>query len=444
MSRSSEESTPLDRRISRRTILGAAAGLSVAASVGPPLAAQASPIVGADQIYPRGNQFPLAWYDIGAHRPPGELPEPLPPLDAMRIERGYGWNIVHRYNNVVGEFEERTLETIALAESARMASLIQIPRDLDPNLPGGYKPKPEDYVAAYVAERAASGSLAWWDFPEEMRYWYPNEMAVISEYAKWTRRYDPMRRPNFLYTPNHYRAVNLVNYVPHLDIVPVSAYTKYAKQPHIWVRWRLEQLMEAIRLLGAAIGSDYLAGQKTPVAALELYHAPNGWQMTPEGAYHDFWSAIAAGAQGILVYSFYRRIGGDFLLPCLDRYNQAAAEFTGPQGPHQAVLFGANAPEVAVEVTAGPAMADPFTPIGVTTPVVLPSVNHLAKRHEGFLNVIVVNSNDKPVSVRIGGLRRENGIALLPSEKRQVPITKGTVTLDFAPLGVHVLRIDER
>lgn len=428
----------LSSSVSRRRLLAGAGAVGALATLG--TSPQARAAGATAPVLPAGSTFPLGWYDIGADRPATQLQEPQDPLQAMLQERSYGWNMVHRYLDDLPRYDAIQARTLELAEAAKMSVLFQLPATPNPALAGQRMGLSEDVIAERITRYGASDALAWWDLPEELRYWYAGEMAVVRNYSAWTRRYDPLRRPVYFYTPNHYTASAIANYVPYIDLVPVSAYTTYAKQPHAWVRWRVAQVLEAISLAGATIGNDHLAGQKTPIAALELYHSSNTDWMTPEGAYHDFWAAIAAGARGIFIYSYYRRNGGPVLLDSLAAYNKAAAELTGPQHLDQVVLSGAEASDVSWEVVTGPADTEPFQPLSVPAPVVLPSIACRAVRRDDVLHLIMVNSSTEPVTVRVDGLRRTSGMVQLPFEGEHVRVNGGRITLEFAPLGVHIVR----
>lgn len=194
-------------------------------------------------IYPQGRIFPLALYSIDtAH-------------EMLSVKR-YGWNIAHTYG-----FTPDFLDL-----SARSGFFALAP------LPGKDKPIPEGDARAIIADLPVRKNLAWWDLPEERRSWYPNEMAIITSYSQWTRKYDPLKRPNYMYIPGHYLPTDIKPYIPYLDIVPASVYTTDSLQPHAWVRWRMEATIEAIKLAGARIGPDYLGGEKTPVAVVELFY----------------------------------------------------------------------------------------------------------------------------------------------------------------------------
>ncbi|NEQ27018.1 MAG: hypothetical protein F6K28_49995, partial [Microcoleus sp. SIO2G3] len=139
--------------------------------------AQNAQVVVAQTVYPQGNQFPLGLYSI-------HLPE------EMSVARQFGWNIVHRY-----QFTPSFLETSANSKMLALASL-----------PGESKVIPEGVAEQTISNLAKSDQVVWLDFPEEQRYWEEGEMALVTNYAAWTRKYDPKKRPNYMYIPGHYSA----------------------------------------------------------------------------------------------------------------------------------------------------------------------------------------------------------------------------------------------
>jgi hypothetical protein len=62
--------------------------------------------------------------------------------------------------------------------------------------------------------------------------------------------------------------------------------------------------------------------------------------ITPTGAYHDFYSCLASGARGILIFSYFHRNDKPGLQNVYDAYAKAAGEVSGPEGVGQALLFG--------------------------------------------------------------------------------------------------------
>ena len=97
---------------------------------------------------------------------------------------------------------------------------------------------------------AAYDNLAWWDLPEEMRYWREDEYDMVKNLSAWTHKHDPRRRPNIMYIAGHYSAEAVEKYVEYLDIIGTGIYTEYSHQPRAWVRWRMEETIRGIEMAG--------------------------------------------------------------------------------------------------------------------------------------------------------------------------------------------------
>lgn len=369
-------------------------------------------------IYPQGKRFPLGLYSIGS------------PKD-MKVVQRFGWNLAHTYG-----FKPAYLQTCT---RAGMFAL--------PHLPGKKKPLPESKVAAVIRECAANNSSAWWNLPEERRYWRKDEMAIVTNYSQWTRKYDPKKRPNYMYMPGNYLATDVKPYVPHLDIIPASVYTTYCLMPHAWVRWRTETTVEAIRLAGAKIGPDYLNGEKTPVAVIEMFHEQ--WSessppriMSAAGAYHDFWQCIVSGAQGIIVFSYFHRLDRPEYQKVWQAYCKAASEIAGPEQLGPMVLHGRKVNRIKVKITAGVARTVAFIPHGTKLkPVSYPAIDTLATEWNNHLYVIAVNSADDPVTAELSGLPEETDEIVPLFEEAETPVKDGTLKAEFTPLGVHIYKV---
>jgi hypothetical protein len=372
-----------------------------------------------DLPYPQGKRFPLGLYSI-------ETPE------EMQAERAFGWNICHSYSTKP--------EYLDLAKQGGMLPLVHLDHG------------PEAAVGEAIKAVTGRSPVAWWDFPEEMRYWWEDELRVVKDLCAWTRLHDPDQRPNFMYNAGHYDAEALAHYVPYLDIIGAGAYTEYSHMPRAWVRWRMEQTVQSIALAGAKVGRDYLGGEKVPIGIPMLFYDPALMDLiTPVEAYHDFYSCLAAGAKGILVFSYWHKRDQGMLQPTYDAYAKAAGEVSGPAGLGQALLFGTDVP-VTCEVTAGAARTWTFRPYGAEEDISYPSVNVLAKAYEGKLYLIAVNSaeGDGSVKARVGGLPATLKAVTTPFEQqldgkqkptgqqRQLAVTDGQFDDSFGWLGVHV------
>lgn len=371
--------------------------------------------------YPQGKRFPLGLYSIET-------------LDEMKQEQPFGWNIAHTY----GEQPEHQ----SIVKVAGWFGLVHLPK------------ASEQETKTTIESLLGRGPVAWWDLPEEQRYWVEDEYQTIKDLSAWTRKYDLQQHPNFMYNAGHYQAEALAKYVPYLDIIGAGAYTEYSHLPRAWVRWRMEETIRGIKLAGAKIGPDYLHGERTPIGIPMLFYVPGQMDIiSPVEAYHDFYSCLAAGARGILVFSYWHKRDADVLQKSYDAYAKAAAEVSGPEGLGQALLFGEDVP-LGCEITDGPQQTYPFRPVGLKEDVRFPSVNVLGKRHAGKLFIIAVNSSEQPVKAKLTGLPGQTRELRLPFEKaldqdgrptdqlRKVKVTGGSVEDAFGWLGVHVYVAD--
>ena len=95
----------------------------------------------------------------------------------MKSEKRYGWNVAHTYG-----FKPAFLQT---CDEGGMLALA--------GLPGKTELIPEAEAARTIKQLAASDAIAWWDLPEERRWWYEKEMALIANYALRQKKTLPKR-----------------------------------------------------------------------------------------------------------------------------------------------------------------------------------------------------------------------------------------------------------
>jgi hypothetical protein len=382
--------------------------------------------VGAQDVYPQRSAFPLQLYALAPDR---DIPLVAPD----------GWNIGHRYGWAQGGAGTESLNTFihTLALSG-MDCLTPLPAF--GTVDSGRTEWADGDVAAWIGALAANANIAYWDLPEELRYWLPNELQVVQDYAAWTRTYDPWLRPNFMYIPGHYTQTDVQQYVPYLDIISASAYADNAGMPHAWVRWRMEETLRGIAQAGGVIGSDYLNGEKTSVGIVQLFVGSNGVIPTADQTYHDFWQLIVSGAKGIFVFSYARRNDqSGALLPNWNRLRQAAAQLMGPEQLGAMVLYGQPVTDVTVTVRSGPAQTVSFIPFGYHTPFQFPSIHVFCQQWNGSTYLIAVNSTDQNVTASIATLPPARGdSATVLFESRTVPISGASFTDSFPAWGVHI------
>lgn len=375
---------------------------------------------GNEQIYPLGIRFPLGLYSTER-------------IEELIKVKELGWNIVHSYN-----FKPDYLKMCEKAEIFALA-----------NLGGEAEPVPEAQAASVINEIAKSNFIGWWNLPEERRWWRKGEMAIVENYFKWTRRYDGLKHPNYMYIPGHYTAEDVAKYVPYLDIIPASVYTFNYQMPHAWVRWRMETTITGIKRAKAKIGRNYLEGEKTPVAVLQLFDGSAGKprlknRMQPEGAYHNFWQCIVSGARGVLVFSYWHKRDAPQYEKNWQAYCRAADEINGAERLGQVILFGKEFNNLKCDITMGPSRTEKFVPHGTKlNRIDFPAVDFLSKTFSGNLYIILVNSTRASVTAKIRGVPTSSTDAAVLFKNKKLRIEKNAIDVSFAPLEVHILKIPD-
>jgi autotransporter-associated beta strand protein len=372
--------------------------------------------------YPQGSAFPLFMYEI----------EP-----SYAALADYGWNIAQEYSLNTNTDVNNFLQELVANNFAGPALI----PDTGTNHP--YTGWTQGSVQNWVQSIAVNTNLAWWSLPEEMNPGYSSETAILSNYTAWTRLYDPARRPNYEYTENADKDTTMKGIISFADVVGVSCYCEEVAMPHAWVRYKLQQVGGgAAALAGVALGSNYLAGQKTLIGIVSVSQFTNNSPSEPTAAqtYHDFWSAIASGAQGIAVWSQFHALTDDpaNLTNNLNELNLAASQITGPAQVGTAIISGVVNSNVTVRVTAGPSQTVSFIPPGETASFQYPSINVLSKTWNGTAYVIAVNSTSSNVTAVITNIPTAASTAGLPFESRSVPLTNGALSDTFNAWGVHV------
>jgi hypothetical protein len=374
--------------------------------------------------YPQGAAFPLMMYEVG------DSPS------AANVA-AYGWNMIQSYgmstNSIINNY-------LQLAYGSSLGGDVPIPCSGDVST--NFVEWPQSQVQAWIHGSMTNNNIAWWDMPEEMRSWEPSEVQLLHDYRAWVRLYDTNGpRPTYEYTPNNRIPSTQLGVVSNVDIIGASAYCEAAGQPHAWVRYKVsESGVHAVALVGATLGSNYLAGQKTVVGVLYLADPSTGQLPTPQQSYHDVWSAIASGAQGIAVWAYWHGVNDNPVLTNnLNQFNLAAAQISGSE-IGQVVLFGARYTNVAFAVTAGPTNTDSFQP-GDGFTWQYPSLNVLCAAWSNNVYVIAVNSTSNSVAAIITNLPATTGSATLPFELWSVPVSGNSFADTFQSWGAHVYKL---
>ncbi len=246
-----------------------------------------------------------------------------------------------------------------------------------------------------------------------------------------------------MYIPGHYTASQVAQYVPYIDIVPSSVYRCYRRHPAGWTRWRMEETLQGITLAGSHVGTNYLRGEKFPVAIIEMFHYQGADPLTAAGSTHDFWQSIVSGARGVLIFSYTHRTDRPEFEAPWQALNAAAVLVSGPEKLGRMILEGERLSDVDATVLVGePNTAEFLTTPFEKEPIRFPACNVLAINWRHATYVIAVSSADSPSQVEISGMPagETTFVSLNRPDAPPVRSSNGSLTLDFEPLGVWVLK----
>jgi hypothetical protein len=216
------------------------------------------------------------------------------------------------------------------------------------------EPKLRAEVARQMSELAQHQGIVWWAVhPEELRPWRADEMRYLEIVSSEIRAQDPLRRPVFLYNPNHRDASTLEPVARHVDIVAKGCYVNLSgkKRDRAWVRWSIEQEAAAIVRAGRPGAIPLLMPELCEDPPPEEHGEIAAWTR------HDIYLGLAAGAKGVNIWSLFKRREVRETWPLwYDGYRSCAMELNGPRGLAQVFLFGERRHHLTV------------TPLDKTTP----------------------------------------------------------------------------
>lgn len=225
-----------------------------------------------------------------------------------------------------------------------------------PLVPGGFlkgaagaKYAPDEVkkaVASLVETWASHPEIIWWAVtPEELRPWQKDEMEYLSLVADTIRASDPMKRPVFLYNPNHRDAKTLEPIARVVDILGKGAYVNSSgkKNERGWVRWGMEQELAAAE-----------AGGRNAMCLLmpELCKDPDPSErgMIRTWVRHDIYLGLASGAKGVLLWSLFpRKEVRETWQVWYDAYAECGRELSGALNLGTVFLFGEKKNDLKVE-----------------------------------------------------------------------------------------------
>lgn len=254
-----------------------------------------------------------------------------------------------------------------------------------------------------IAKVGHHREIAAWNLAcEELRCWRKDEMHWLDVATRAVREADPLRRPVMMYDPNHRSAASLAKTVKYLDFSSKGMYANSAgmKDCRVWIRWGVEQEVEAIRMAKPdAIPVAVLWMAKDPADPAED-------DLIDDWTRHDVYLSMVAGAKGITIWSAWNRRKGfqRTFKKYYEGYSSAAKELNGKLGLARVFLFGEPRKDLRVEITAGPATQHmEYQKLAAD----YPSVSHADIAYGPARYLVMVNSAKESVTAAVTGLPRQ-------------------------------------
>ncbi len=361
----------------------------------------------ADKVFPQGRLFPFSFYSTGGgtEAKRGDL---LPAAQRAADEK----QIIEAGVTMIGPQYELNDSSLDVAKKYNVKMVFSIVPKVDgvivdreylKRLTARKEKLDVAKVKASVAEIvkavADRPEIAWWDItPEEMRFWVPNELEYLKTAYETVKENDPLKRPVFMYEPQHRSADDLVKLLPYQDLCVKGTYVNHSamKTQRVWVR-------HSIELQGEAVKAMKDGRERYVIALPEMFQQPSAEElkMIPAWVRHDVYASLVNGAKGVLVFSASRRPEFAARQAYLDAYLKVCGELTGKLQLGQVFLFGEKKSDVECSIMSGPQQVT-MTKGKVTqsySPVSFACYSWHNKRY-----VFLVNSANEPVKAVVGGM----------------------------------------
>ena len=294
-----------------------------------------------------------------------------------------------------------------------------------------------DDITRQVKEAAADKSIAWWYLtPEELRWWLPNEIKYLELAYKAIKAADPDKRPVWMYSPCHRNDEALAKEAAFQDIIGKGTYTNYAgqKDSRVWVRWSIEQEINAIRL---AAKKDAI-----PILVPEMFQEPLPEEkaLIPAWVKHDVYLGLVSGARGVVIFSLWPRAKFPSHAVYYEAYCRIAEELNGANGLGQVFLFGEPRNDIQMKITGGPATVSCKLKIKKMETFTYPAVAFANLAYGGKRYLIAVNSSSSVLTAEFTGFPQEKIAAenVFSGKPAEAPVN-GVLKLEFKPYEVTVI-----
>jgi len=272
-------------------------------------------------------------------------------------------------------------------------------------------------ILRQVKGLSAFKQIAWWGvIPEELRPWRADEMNYLRIVCEVIHENDLRHRPIYLYNPNHRDAASLTPVARLVDAVGKGCYVNSVgrKRDRAWVRWSVEQEIEAIQAArhtnDFALLNPELCKDPAPGEDCEI----RGWVR------HDVYLGLATGAKGVVIWSLYPRKEVQRTWPLwYDAYAECGRELNGPRGLSQIFLFGERRSDLKVSLMKGEGSTQ-VTLGGETEPATTSEQERTARKINlpawtsaefAFGDsrwLFLINSANSPAEFSVGGWPKES------------------------------------
>ena len=297
-------------------------------------------------------------------------------------------------------------------------------------------------------------AVAWWYVkPEELRPWKFKELEYLSAVRRAIREIDPLERPIWMYEPNHRTASKLAITGTHLNVIGKGSYVNTGKTnaegvtniPHVWLRWSIEQQIEAKHLIDKSERTDKLP--RTSIAVLEMsqdLEPSSDANRIRQLVRHDVYLSLVSGAKGVAVWSAARHPEFDSHEHFLEAYLSCFRELTGPEDLAAVLLSGEPTKTFELSVIEGPES------LSLSVRLSREEVSHLEYSSVANLELtfgnhrylFLVNSVEEQAKVIVSGSSAVDGTALEIFTREEMKSDVGRFTTLLPPLGVQVWKFE--
>jgi len=314
-----------------------------------------------------------------------------------------------------------------------------------------YKPLSADEIKRQITEQMKvllkDPNICWWYIgPEEIRFWHANELEYLKTVTATIRELDPYHRPIWMYEPNHRTSEALTKTGRYQDIIGKGSYTNLAgfQKDRIWVRWSVEQEINAIQALKKKDHRSRIA-----LVMPELCQDPKNPSddiLIPTWTRHDIYLGLMSGAKGVSIWSLFKRAGVKRTWSIwYQSYAEIGKELTGKLKLGDVFLFGEQDTKLTIKQTDGPQSIELF--VGDRTKLELgtiteaerkggsftyPTLSSKAFRYKGSTYVFLCNSHPTK-SIRVTTQLSPTDKAFILPKESPVPLKDSSQLISVLP-----------